>query len=172
MLETLKIQRILCRNYSKHYFWSKSHFFEIFYLPVDEFGHKACRTSVLVRAPVTSGFGSWQFPLTCIPTSFYLENLVSIELVNSSVEFLWKKAQVLIFISCSIFGFVVISNFDPVVRPYRIDPVQVRIILRPYIYTEMYPFFKYFAKVITNECIKENDTKIQWCKYFTFHFQG
>ncbi|KAK2366008.1 disease resistance protein RPV1 [Trifolium repens] len=37
---------------------------------------------------------SWNgFPLTCIPTSFYLENLVSIELVNSSVEFLWKKAQ-------------------------------------------------------------------------------
>jgi hypothetical protein len=105
---------------------------------------------------------SWNgFPLTCIPTSFYLGNLVSIELVNSNVEFLWKKAQVLIFISCSIFGFVVISNFDPIVRPYRIDPVQVCIILRPYIYTEMYPFFKYFAKVIPNECIKENDTKIQ-----------
>ncbi|KAK2420073.1 disease resistance protein RPV1 [Trifolium repens] len=37
---------------------------------------------------------SWNgFPLTCIPTSFYLGNLVSIELVNSNVEFLWKKAQ-------------------------------------------------------------------------------
>ncbi|PNY14991.1 disease resistance protein (TIR-NBS-LRR class) [Trifolium pratense] len=37
---------------------------------------------------------SWNgFPLTCIPTSFYLGNLVSIELVNSNVEFLWIKAQ-------------------------------------------------------------------------------
>jgi hypothetical protein len=49
---------------------------------------------------------SWNgFPLTCIPTSFYLGNLVSIELVNSNVEFLWKKAQVLIFISFFIFVF-------------------------------------------------------------------
>ncbi|GAU29182.1 hypothetical protein TSUD_276010 [Trifolium subterraneum] len=37
---------------------------------------------------------SWNgFPLTCIPTNFYVGNLVSIELVNSNVEFLWKKAQ-------------------------------------------------------------------------------
>jgi hypothetical protein len=49
---------------------------------------------------------SWNgFPLTFIPTSFYLGNLVSIELVNSNVEFLWKKAQVLIFISFFIFVF-------------------------------------------------------------------
>ncbi|KAI5419741.1 hypothetical protein KIW84_043775 [Lathyrus oleraceus] len=37
---------------------------------------------------------SWNgFPLKCIPTSFYQENLVSIELVNSNVKFLWKEAQ-------------------------------------------------------------------------------
>jgi hypothetical protein len=40
---------------------------------------------------------SWNgFPLPCIPTSFYLGNLVSIELENSNIKFLWKETQVLI----------------------------------------------------------------------------
>lgn len=45
---------------------------------------------------------SWNgFPLTSIPTSFYLRNLVSIELENSKIKYLWndKQTQVLIFIS-------------------------------------------------------------------------
>jgi len=42
---------------------------------------------------------SWNgFPLTCIPSSFYKENLVSIELENSNVEHLWEEPQVLITI--------------------------------------------------------------------------
>ena len=46
---------------------------------------------------------SWNgFPLTCIPRSFYNGNLVSIELVNSNVKFLWKETQVLILISFSV----------------------------------------------------------------------
>ncbi|MCH79878.1 TMV resistance protein N-like [Trifolium medium] len=37
---------------------------------------------------------SWNgFPLTCIPTSFYLGNLVSIELENSNIKLLWKETQ-------------------------------------------------------------------------------
>ncbi|KEH25154.1 disease resistance protein (TIR-NBS-LRR class) [Medicago truncatula] len=37
---------------------------------------------------------SWDgFPLTSIPSSFYQGNLVSLELENSNVKFLWKKAQ-------------------------------------------------------------------------------
>jgi hypothetical protein len=39
------------------------------------------------------------FPLTCIPTSFYLGNLVSIELENSNIKILWKENQVIILIS-------------------------------------------------------------------------
>ena len=47
---------------------------------------------------------SWNgFPLTCIPRSLYNGNLVSIELVNSNVKFLWKETQVLILISFFIF---------------------------------------------------------------------
>jgi hypothetical protein len=43
---------------------------------------------------------SWNgFPLTCIPTSFYLGNLVSIELENSNIKLLWKENQVIILIS-------------------------------------------------------------------------
>jgi hypothetical protein len=43
---------------------------------------------------------SWnEFPLTCIPTSFYLGNLVSIELENSNIKLLWKENQVIILIS-------------------------------------------------------------------------
>lgn len=34
------------------------------------------------------------FPLTCIPTEFYQENLVSIELENSNVKHVWKETQV------------------------------------------------------------------------------
>jgi len=40
---------------------------------------------------------SWNgFPLKCIPSSFYQENLVSIELVNSNVKQVWEEHQVLI----------------------------------------------------------------------------
>jgi len=39
---------------------------------------------------------SWNgFSSTHIPTNFYRENLVSIELENSNVKLLWKEAQVL-----------------------------------------------------------------------------
>lgn len=56
---------------------------------------------------------SWNgFPLKCIPTSFYQENLVSIELVNSNVKFLWKEAQVLLLISFFIFVFVGSYHLD------------------------------------------------------------
>jgi len=42
---------------------------------------------------------SWNaFPLTCIPTDFYQENLVSIELENSNVKVVWKENQVLVLI--------------------------------------------------------------------------
>jgi len=42
---------------------------------------------------------SWNgFPLTCIPSSFYQGNLVSIELVNSNIKLVWKKTQVLTFL--------------------------------------------------------------------------
>jgi hypothetical protein len=45
---------------------------------------------------------SWNgFSLTYIPANFYRENLVSIELENSNVKFMWKEAQVLILISFS-----------------------------------------------------------------------
>lgn len=39
------------------------------------------------------------FPLTHIPTDFYRESLVSIELENSNVKRVWKEAQVLLSIS-------------------------------------------------------------------------
>jgi len=40
---------------------------------------------------------SWDgFPLTSIPSSFVQGNLVSLELENSKVKSLWKKAQVMI----------------------------------------------------------------------------
>jgi len=42
---------------------------------------------------------SWNgFPLACIPTNFYQENLVCIELENSNVKVVWKENQVLILI--------------------------------------------------------------------------
>jgi hypothetical protein len=43
---------------------------------------------------------SWNgFSLTYIPANFHRENLVSIELENSNVKFVWKEAQVLLLIS-------------------------------------------------------------------------
>ena len=36
------------------------------------------------------------FPFACIPTTFYQENLVSIELENSKITMMWKETQVLI----------------------------------------------------------------------------
>ncbi|XP_058756853.1 disease resistance protein RPV1-like [Vicia villosa] len=37
---------------------------------------------------------SWNgFPLTCIPSRFYQGNLVSIELENSNIKYLWKETQ-------------------------------------------------------------------------------
>ncbi|XP_020234632.1 TMV resistance protein N isoform X1 [Cajanus cajan] len=38
----------------------------------------------------------WQeFPLRCIPTNFYQGSLVSIELLNSNVKFVWKETQLM-----------------------------------------------------------------------------
>jgi len=39
------------------------------------------------------------FPLSCIPSNFDQRNLVSIELENSNMSFVWKETQVLILIS-------------------------------------------------------------------------
>ncbi|KAK7286874.1 hypothetical protein RJT34_22195 [Clitoria ternatea] len=35
------------------------------------------------------------FPLTCIPTSFYQRNLVSIEMENSNIKLVWEEAQIM-----------------------------------------------------------------------------
>jgi len=47
---------------------------------------------------------SWnRFPLTCIPTSFYQGNLVSIELENSNIRHVWKETQVLLLFQVFVF---------------------------------------------------------------------
>lgn len=43
------------------------------------------------------------FPLKCIPSNFYQRNLISLELENSDVKFVWKEMQVL-FLSCFHFS--------------------------------------------------------------------
>jgi len=53
-----------------------------------------------------------EFPLTFMPTNFYQNNLVSIQLENSNIKFLWKEMQVLIelnflhFMNCFQFSFL------------------------------------------------------------------
>jgi len=54
---------------------------------------------------------SWDgFPLASLPSNFYQENIVSIELENSNIRHVWKETQVLILvplfcISCTVLTF-------------------------------------------------------------------
>ena len=47
------------------------------------------------------------FPLTCIPSNFHQRSIVSIELENSNVKFVWNKIQVLIFLLFTLIIFMI-----------------------------------------------------------------